>query len=75
VGAEVSAWGLGAGVGGGGGLAQPASSRIRANPAWCNARMLVILLEMLLVLGLAVGIVWWTMVSGRKDRAEEDADQ
>ena len=38
--------------------------------------MLVILLEALLALLLLVGIVWWTMFSGRKDgEPPEDEDK
>ena len=34
--------------------------------------MTLLILEMLGVLALAVGIVWWTMFSGRDDRDDRD---
>ena len=34
--------------------------------------MTLLILEMLGVLVLAVGIVWWTMFSGRDDRDDRD---
>jgi len=35
----------------------------------------LIILELLLALGLAVFIVWWTMFSGRNKGKDEDQDQ
>src|SRR5688572_1253799 len=61
-------WTAGAGAAGsrdGGALEQAAS--IPTMAARRIRRMLVILLEALLALLLLVGIVWWTMFSGRKD--------
>jgi hypothetical protein len=60
---------VGAGSGGkGGGLPQPASVPTISTVATNQGKpfMGLILLEALLALVLLVGIVWWTMFSGRK---------
>ena len=44
----------------------------RRRAPWKVVDMWVILLEALLALALLVGIVWWTMFSGRR-RGERDA--
>ena len=71
---------LGAGLGAGGGLEQPASTAISSAaimPARANARraadlprrefMLLFMLEAFAALLLFIFIIWWTMFSGRKN--------
>jgi hypothetical protein len=66
-------------AGGGGGLAhEPSNPRIAAPHTWRRGAkdilMWLILLEALAALAILVGIVWWTMFSGRRrgERREDD---
>ena len=81
---------LGAGLGAGGALEQPANKLISSTaimPARANARraadlsrrefMLLFMLEAFAALLLFIFIIWWTMFSGRKngELQEESQDQ